>query len=190
VSSNPQNPIPPAAAPVGDRPHAPPADDEAVYYHGSPFLGGKPEEVLAFGLVGTLFLLGPIIYKLTAHGWPAQWATLAMLIVGVVLWIIPVVITKSTRYRISNYRIDYERGLIARDISTLELWHVEDIAFHQSFLDRLLGIGTIRVISHDESMPNLYMRGIPDARKLFIELEQRIISVKRQTGVLKLDTGS
>jgi uncharacterized membrane protein YdbT with pleckstrin-like domain len=115
---------------------------------------------------------------------------ITLLVIGVLLWIIPYLLTKSIRYRISNYRIDYERGLISKDISTLELWHVEDLSFHQSLLDRILNIGTIRVMSHDDSIPELRMRGLPDGRKIFEELKQRIIAVKRQSGVLKLDTGS
>ena len=109
--------------------------------------------------------------------------TLALLAIGFCFWIYVFVIVKSIRYRISNYRIDYERGIISKDINTLELWHVEDIAFHQSILGRILGIGTISVVSHDDNMPDLEMRGLPDARKLLEELKQRIIAVKRRQGV-------
>jgi len=45
-------------------------------------------------------------------------------------------------------------------------------------------------MSHDDTMPDLHMHGIPDARKIFEELKQRVIAVKRQTGVLKVDTGT
>ncbi|HZL35575.1 MAG TPA: PH domain-containing protein [Tepidisphaeraceae bacterium] len=185
--------MPAASMPGVDHPHAPPADDESLYYDGSPVLGGQPEKVLGFWLVGTVFLLSPIIiWFLThkPHKWPPGWAVIALLVVGVLFWLAGLSLGKAVRYRISNYRIDYERGLFAKDISSLELWHVEDISFHQSLLDRIIRIGTIRVISHDDSMPDLRMRGLPNARKLFEELKQRIIAVKRQSGVLKLDTGS
>ena len=171
-------------------PHAPPDDSEAVYYDGRPMLGGKPGQVMGLIALGIICLIGPIIFRLVAHHWPERWAIIAMIVVAVILFLIPVVITQQIRYRISNYRIDYERGLIGKDIKSLELWHVEDISFHQSLIDRFLGIGTIRVMSHDETMPDLRMHGIPNARKLFEELKQRIIAVKRQTGVLKVDTGT
>lgn len=184
--TNPQTPnIPPAAAP-----HAPPADDEAIYYQGSPLFGGQPEKVVLLALCGSIFLIGPVLVRVFAKQWPPGWVWAAMAIVGIIFWIIPFLITKSIRYRISNYRIDFERGLIARNINTLELWHVEDLSFHQSILDRIIGIGSIRILSHDDNMPNLYMRGLPNARKIFEELKQRIIAVKRQTGVLKVDTGN
>jgi hypothetical protein len=94
------------------------------------------------------------------------------------------------RYRITNYRIDFERGWLGKTIDTLELWHVEDIRYHQTFLDRLLNVGTITVVSHDESLPRLELKGLPNPRPLFETLKQRVIAVKRQRGVIKMDTGS
>jgi hypothetical protein len=100
-----------------------------------------------------------------------------------------VMIVKSVRYRISNYRIDFERGIFGKKIDTLELWHVEDIHFEQSFLDRILGVGNITVVSHDDTTPRLVMIGIPNPRPLFETLKQRVIAVKRQRGVVKMDVG-
>ena len=184
------SPLPSSNPAVPTTPHAPPDDSEAIYYEGRPMLGGKPGQVMGLIALAIICLIGPIIWRLTAHEWPHRWAVIAMIVVGLILLLIPIVITQQVRYRISNYRIDYERGLIGKDINSLELWHVEDISFHQSLIDRFLGIGTIRVMSHDDTMPDLHMHGIPNARKLFEELKQRIIAVKRQTGVLKVDTGN
>ena len=116
-------------------------------------------------LCGTLALLAPILIKLFApsHEFPPKWAVITLLVIGILLWIIPYVLTKTIRYRISNYRIDFERGLISKDISTLELWHVEDLSFHQSILDRILGIGTIRVMSHDDTIPDFACADFPMA---------------------------
>jgi uncharacterized membrane protein YdbT with pleckstrin-like domain len=178
-------------SPVPDhRPHAPPKDDEAVYFDGRPFLGGKPGQVISVTVLGILFLLGPLVYHIVAHRSAPGIAWIVLCAIGVLLLLTPIVLTQQIRYRISNYRIDYERGFLSKDISTLELWHVEDLSFHQTIIDRLVGIGTIRVMSHDDTMPDLRMHGIPDGRKIFEELKQRIIAVKRQTGVLKVDTGS
>lgn len=45
------------------------------------------------------------------------------------------------------------------------------------------------MISHDETMPRLVMHGLPNAKPLFESLKQRVISVKRQRGVIKMDPG-
>ena len=64
-----------------------------------------------------------------------------------------------------------------------------DLSFSQSLLDRILGVGNIRIISHDQTTPVLLLRGLPKARPLFQTLEQRVIAVKRQRGVIKMDVG-
>ena len=72
----------------------------------------------------------------------------------------------------------------------MELWHVDDIKFHQSFLDRLLGVGTITVFSDDQTTPQLDAPRAAQAAPLFDALRQRVIAVKRQRGVIKMDTGT
>ena len=102
----------------------------------------------------------------------------------------PLAARKRYRFRITNYRIDFERGLLAHNIDTLELWHVEDLRFHQSLMARILGVGTITVLSKHPTTPMLIIPSIPNAQALFKTLEQRVIAVKRQAGVIKVDTGN
>ena len=53
----------------------------------------------------------------------------------------------------------------------------------------MLGVGTITVISHDDTTPRLQLKSLPKARPLFDQLKQRVIAVKRQRGVIKMDVG-
>jgi hypothetical protein len=104
--------------------------------------------------------------------------------------VIPVLVVKQFRYRISTHRIDFERGLLGKKIDTMELWHVDDIKFEQTFFNRLMGVGRITVMSDDQTTPQLELKGLPNPRPLFDSLKQRIITVKRQRGVIKMDMGS
>jgi hypothetical protein len=61
--------------------------------------------------------------------------------------------------------------------------------FHQSLLNQILNVGTITVLSRDETMPHLELHGIPNPRPLYEMLKQRVIAVKRQRGVIKMDPG-
>src|SRR3954462_1388116 len=174
-----------------DRPHRPADDREEVYYQGSPQLRGEVGPVMLWSFVGIVLIAIPFLWRALnrEHTMPPWWLTLALIVVALICFIIPWLRTKMVRYRISNYRIDYERGLLSRRIDTLELWHVEDISFNQSLLDRLMGVGDIRVISHDDTTPQLELKGLPNPRPLFESLKQRIIAVKRQRGVIKMDVG-
>jgi hypothetical protein len=180
-----------AAVPGDERPHRPADDREEVYYQGSPQLRGEVGPMLLWGFVGIVLIALPFVWKAMAkaHALPPWWLTLAFILIGLLFLAVPWIRTKMVRYRISNYRIDYERGLLSRRIDTLELWHVEDIAFHQSLIDRIMGVGDIRVISHDDTTPQLLLKGIPNPRPLFESLKQRVIAVKRQRGVIKMDMG-
>jgi hypothetical protein len=180
--SNVPNSTPPTPAP-DDRPHKEPTDAEEVYYQGSPPLRGLGIHVFLWPLAGIVLIVLPFLFH--SHLIPAAIA----IFVGLCLPLVPVVMAKSIRYRITNYRIDYERGIFSKDIDTLELWHVDDLHFHQSLFDRVLGVGSIRVESRDETMPNLTIRGIPNPRPIYETLKQRVIAVKRTRGVIKVDPG-
>lgn len=157
--------------------------DEIVYFSGSPALRGSLGLFIVNGLVGVALVAGA--WLLHTRG---AWLLPTAILVAIILIVFPVLLVRSVRYRISNYRIDFERGVLSKDIDTLELWHVEDIQFHQSLLDRVMRLGTITVISHDETTPRLPLQSLPDPRPIFETLKQRIITVKRQRGVIKLDS--
>lgn len=187
--------IPPASPPPphsdATTPHRETDDREEVYYEGSPMVRGELGKVILWALIGVVLIAVPFVYwrLQKQHEWLPWWANLALIVVGLFFLLIPVLIVKSVRYRVSNYRIDFERGIFGKRIDTLELWHVEDIQFAQSFLDRILGVGNITIISHDDTTPKLTMVGIPHPRPLYETLKQRVIAVKRQRGVVKMDVG-
>jgi membrane protein YdbS with pleckstrin-like domain len=187
--------IPPSAStpnsPLEDGPHRETGDHEEVYYEGSPMVRGQLGQVILWALIGIVLIAIPFAWKALQkdHHWPIWWITLACIVIGLILLAIPVLIVKSIRYRITNYRIDYEKGIFGKRIDTLELWHVEDIRFQQSFFDRIMGVGDITIISHDDTTPRLDVRGVPNPRPLFETLKQRVIAVKRQRGVVKMDIG-
>lgn len=159
-------------------------EKEEVYYQGSPSLLGSIGQLLLCGLLAVGAIIGTI--ALAPFGW---FIPVLGVLAAAVLLVLPVLLVRSTRYRVTSYRIDYERGLFSKSIDTLELWHVDDIKFHQSFLDRLVGVGQIMIKSTDDSTPELLLQALPDPRSVFEALKQRIITVKRQRGVIKLDAG-
>jgi hypothetical protein len=183
--------------PTGDHAHDPlddglphkAADDrEEIYYEGSPLLRGDFGKLCVAAIIAAVLIAIPILWNHYRPPTP-MWAWIACIVlaVGVILW--PVIVIRSVRYRITNYRIDYERGILSKNIDTLELWHIEDIRFHQSIFDRLVNVGDITVLSHDDTTPQLVLAGVPNPRPLFESLKQRVIAVKRQRGVVKMDIG-
>ena len=167
----------------------PPDDKEEVYYEGSPMVRGEMGTFILWTTIGLVLIAAPFVYYLLQDQWWPWYVITGLVLIGLLLMIIPVLIVKQFRYRISNYRIDFERGLLGKKIDTMELWHVDDIKFEQSFFNRLMGVGKITVFSDDQTTPNLELKGLPNPRPLFDTLKQRVISVKRQRGVIKMDMG-
>ncbi len=179
-------PDPLPAAP--GEPHAIPDDKEEIYFEGSPPLRAYAAKLSLFLLIAAALIVlgGWLIFYVKFQPW---WIGGILIFIGLGMPLIPWIMTKRVRYRITNYRIDHERGLLSKNIDTMELWHVEDLRFHQSLLARILDVGTITVVAHDETMPQLQIMGIPNPRPIFEMLKQRVIAVKRQRGVIKMDNG-
>lgn len=181
------DPIDPSAPVVHDV-RAPGANEpEKVYYEGSPLVRGNIASLLLFFVIGLATIAAPFLYRYFQGVWPAWWVTLIAVVIGLIFLVAPTIWARTIRYRISNYRIDFERGLLGKTIDTTELWHVDDIQFHQSIVERLLGVGTITIFASDQTTPSLPLRGLPKPREIFDALKARVIAIKRSRGVIKMD---
>lgn len=182
MSQPPADPAPVTAA-------KPPGPDEVVFYQGSPKLRG--ELGLVFKSLAAALVFVAIGVACTIYQRPVDWYWLVLLIccaVALGVLLLPSLLVKRDRYRISNYRIDFEHGLVSKHLDTIELWHVEDVSMRMGLADRVLGVGTITVESDDRSTPKLLLRSLPNPRVIFEQLKTRVLAVKRQRGVIKLDS--
>ena len=172
-----------------NQPHKPADDSEEVYFEGSPLLRAELGHVILWGLGGAVLLAIAVANLVYWKGhWP-WWIYPAMILIAAIVTFMPMMLRKTLRYRITNYRIDISYGLLSRNTDTIELWHVEDLRLHQSLINRIAGVGAITIMVHDQTLPKFTLRGLPKPQELFKMLEQRVIAVKRQRGVLKLDAG-
>ena len=173
---------------IDSAPHRPSGDEEVTYYDGRPMLRADQAKATLYGLIGIVLIGWPIAGWIMGWHFPI-WLGLISIALGILALLSPMLVTHTTRYKITSYRIDFERGILKKRIDTLELWHVEDIRFEQGILDRIMNVGSIIILSHDETTPKLELHGIPDPRPIFEKLKQRVIAVKRQRGVIKMDSG-
>ena len=58
-------------------------------------------------------------------------------------------VLRSHSYRLSNQRLLVESGVFSKTIDEIDLRTVDDITFHQSFVERLLGLGEIGIVSSE-----------------------------------------
>src|SRR5438094_8370136 len=98
-----------------DRPHRPADDKEQVYFQGSPMLRWQLASGWPWALLGIVIALAPIFTKIVlAPNTAIPWLVYPIaILVGLLFIFIPWLKTKTVRYRITNYRIDFERGLLS-----------------------------------------------------------------------------
>ena len=107
---------------------------------------------------------------------PSTKAFLGELILGIVLLVVGVglfflidvwVRRRSIQYRLTNQRLFVRTGFIARKIDELELFRIKDVKVNQTVFQRILGFGSITVLSSDDTTPELTLIGIlkPDEVK-------------------------
>jgi len=168
---------------------APTSDEEVIFYAGAPKLRGETGLVIICLALALLAALVPIGLKMIMPNTDLNMIAIPLWIAAPLILLLPLLLVKKNKYRISNYRIDHEQGLLSKRIDTIELWHVDDVRMDQSITDRILGVGTISIHSNDATSPDLKLRSLPNPRQIFDQVKQRVIAVKRQRGVLKIDGG-
>jgi uncharacterized membrane protein YdbT with pleckstrin-like domain len=72
----------------------------------------------------------------------------------------------SVAYRLTNQRFVHRSGLFAIRTDRIETIDIDDVAFTQSFIGRIMGVGTIRITSTDRSDPELILRGIDKVQEV------------------------
>lgn len=181
----------PIARQMQDTPPAKPIEEEEiVYFEGRPVLRADQAKAAMFLIIGLGLIALPILAEVFDWTWwDHRWMTPVCIVLAILAVVIPWLVTRTTHYRITNYRIDFERGILKKRIDTLELWHVDDISFEQGLVDRIMNVGSVHILSNDRTTPRLELDGLPNPRVIFDSLRQRVITVKRQRGVIKMDVG-
>lgn len=65
----------------------------------------------------------------------------------------------SRYYVLSNQRFSHMRGLLWRQVDRIEVIDIDDVSFTQGPVERIFGIGTVRISSSDHSHPELTLPG-------------------------------
>ncbi len=59
---------------------------------------------------------------------------------------------RGHRYRLSNQRLVLESGVLSKSVTEIDIRTVEEVSFHQSFAERLLGVGRISLVSSSAAL--------------------------------------
>ncbi len=130
------------------------------------------------GILGTGFAL------FASSGW---WYLLCLLLIPIPWAFWQAISTRKTDYAITTQRLTLETGVFKRDLEEIELYRIKDTRLTRSFVQRLLGLGTVTVISSDESMPTLVIPAIKDSARVRQIIRENVELVRKARGVRELD---
>ena len=93
-----------------------------------------------------------------------------------------------TRYMLSEDRLFLSKGFLNVKDEELLLYRVRDISTGRTLLQRMLGVGTVTVLSSDKTNPTLVLKNIKDPIAVKEILHNRVeeMKLRRQVRVNEL----
>ena len=164
-----------------------PEMQEQVIYDGPVSWIGRRWAFFWTYLLALLLIIVPIGIRIWTQINEPWWVIAGAVILAVVLVVGQGFYHGTMRFRITNYRIDYERGMLTRKIDSLELWYIDHINFRQTLLERMGRVGTIEVVTDDPRARDVHLLSIPNAREVFDKIKSSTLAAKRQRGLIEME---
>jgi membrane protein YdbS with pleckstrin-like domain len=109
-------------------------------------------------------------------------------IVVVLVWLsLRAAYLRSVHYEISPDRIEWARGLFSRQIDNIDMFRVIDIKLHRSILDCITGVGTVTVMTKDETDPSFEFEKVRNPRQVYDLIKRASLEADRRQGVVHIE---
>jgi membrane protein YdbS with pleckstrin-like domain len=89
----------------------------------------------------------------------------------------------SVEYELSTQRFIHRFGVMQRVTNRIEVIDIDDVQVVQGFVERLLSVGTIRILSSDTSDPVLIMPGIDRVNEIATLIDNTRRDERRKRGL-------
>ena len=70
------------------------------------------------------------------------------------------------KYLLTTQRLIHEKGILKRVTDRIEVIDIDDVTLEQGVIERLVGVGNVKITSSDRSDPELWIIGIEDAKNV------------------------
>lgn len=93
---------------------------------------------------------------------------------------------RRTRYYIGSEQIISKHGVLSRKTDYMEQYRIVDFVEHQSFMQQLCGLKTVRIFSMDRNTPRLDLVGIRRNLDVVTLIRERVEYNKRKKGIYEI----
>lgn len=127
----------------------------------------SPKAMVGWWVLEGVIILAAIVASILLF-FPLTWI-IAAAVVGVSLvWLVGAMLVRrmSLSYELTTEQLVHREGLLKRVTNRIETIDIDDVTHEQTLFERMLGIGSILVISSDKTHPRLTLRGIDEVQRV------------------------
>ncbi len=126
------------------------------------------------------------------RGSPSQWTNFPWYVACLLIIPIPFAIWKTivvacTSFTLTTQRLKKAKGVFNRTFDEIEIYRIKDSTIRQTLWERIVGVGTIELVTSDRTHPTLVLPSI----RGFAEVQQMIRTqteaARRSRGVREID---
>jgi len=124
---------------------------------------------IAAGLLTLLAMIGAIWLGASGKHW--LYLSIATVCSWVGLLLRLFYLRLDVSYHLTSQRFIHEQGILRRKTDRVEVIDIDDVAFEQNIIDRIVGVGTIRLESSDKSHSELVLKGIDQVKEVAEQID-------------------
>jgi uncharacterized membrane protein YdbT with pleckstrin-like domain len=153
--------------------------EEALWqggYSGKAMIGSW----LAAGLATVLV----VVIAILARQAPVAWGgVILILLIWAILAVRLAYRKLGVHYSLTNQRFVHQKGILKRVTDRIEVIDIDDVTYEQSIIQRMVGVGTIKLLSSDRSHPELVLRGVDNVQRIADVIDNARREERRRRGV-------
>jgi hypothetical protein len=89
----------------------------------------------------------------------------------------------NTYYIFTTQRLRFRRGIVAREMSQMELFRVKDFSVIEPLWGRLTGYAHVRIVSSDRVVSDVWLRAVPGGLKTMDKMRLAAQLARSETGI-------
>lgn len=93
---------------------------------------------------------------------------------------------RSMEYIITGEQLIFQHGIFVHSTEYMELYRVIDYVQMKNFMQQMLDIKTITILSGDRTLPALNIVGVPGSLSIVTEIRRRVEYNKKRRGVYEI----
>jgi membrane protein YdbS with pleckstrin-like domain len=146
--------------------------------------GFSPKAMLGYWLLAAVVTIAALAASAIV---PLPLVWLVAGVVTVTLWLVfagyLVYERLSVEYTLTTQRFIHKTGILRRLTNRIEAIDIDDVTFEQGLFERMVGVGTIKLLSSDISDPRLTLRGIDDVQRVANLIDSTRRDERRKRGL-------